>query len=69
MARGAVNALIAGPNPKEAAAGVKSSVPTTSRLRGVVHSPLIGAVLPPTVRVTGTSDVFEAALVVKVLNG
>jgi hypothetical protein len=34
----------------------------------VVHNPVIGAHLSPTVRVTGTSDVFEAAMVVKVLN-
>ena len=34
----------------------------------VVHTPSIGAHLSPTVRVTGTSDVFEAAMVVKVLN-
>jgi hypothetical protein len=34
----------------------------------VVHRPVIGATLSPTVRVTGTSDVFEAAMIVKVLN-
>jgi hypothetical protein len=34
----------------------------------VVHTPVIGAHLAPSVRVTGTSDVFEAAMVVKVLN-
>jgi hypothetical protein len=34
----------------------------------VVHDPVIGATVPPSVRVTGTSDVFEAAMVVKVLN-
>ena len=34
----------------------------------VVHSPSIGAHLSSTIRVTGTSDVFEAAMVVKVLN-
>jgi hypothetical protein len=146
VARGAVKALIAGPSPPEAAAGVKSSVPMTSRLRGisiasgvatidlnhafakpaprnsvrmrlaqltftatqfatvrtvrlhiaghavssiagvtvpdpmrrsdsarllpaiVVHSPSINAVVRRTVRLTGTSDVFEAAMVAKVLN-
>jgi hypothetical protein len=34
----------------------------------VVHTPVIGAHLTSSVRVTGTSDVFEAAMVVKVLN-
>jgi hypothetical protein len=34
----------------------------------VVHAPVIGAQTTPSVRVTGTSDVFEAAMVVKVLN-
>jgi len=34
----------------------------------VAHTPSIGAHLSPTVRVTGTSDVFEAAMVVKILN-
>jgi len=34
----------------------------------VVHDPVIGASVSPTVRVTGTSNVFEAAMVVKVLN-
>jgi hypothetical protein len=34
----------------------------------VVRTPVIGAHLSPTVHVTGTSDVFEAAMVVKVLN-
>lgn len=34
----------------------------------VVHTPSIGAHLSSTIRVTGTSDVFEAAMVVKVLN-
>jgi hypothetical protein len=34
----------------------------------VVHTPAIGAHLTSSVRVTGTSDVFEAAMVVKVLN-
>ena len=34
----------------------------------VVHNPVIGAHLSPTVRVTGTSDVFEAAMIGKVLN-
>lgn len=34
----------------------------------VVHTPVIGAHVSPRVRVTGTSDVFEAAMVVKVLN-
>jgi len=33
----------------------------------VVHTPVIGAHVSPTVRVTGTSDVFEAAMVIKVL--
>lgn len=146
VARGAVHALIAGPNADERAAGVKTSVPATSRLRGisiasgvatidlnhafarpgprkrvrmrlaqltftatqfatiravrlhiaghavssigavavpnpmrrsdfprllpaiVVHSPLIGETVPSHVRVTGTSNVFEAAMVVKVFN-
>jgi hypothetical protein len=34
----------------------------------VVHNPVIGAHVSPTVRVAGTSDVFEGAMVVKVLN-
>jgi germination protein M len=34
----------------------------------VVHAPVIGAHLAPSVRVTGTSNVFEAAMVVKVVN-
>lgn len=34
----------------------------------VVHAPVIGAHLTPSIRVTGTSDVFEAVMVVKVLN-
>jgi Immunoglobulin-like domain of bacterial spore germination len=34
----------------------------------VVHNPVIGAHLSPTVRVTGTSGVFEAAMTAKVLN-
>ena len=34
----------------------------------VVHTPSIGAHLTSSIRVTGTSDVFEAAMVVKVLN-
>ena len=34
----------------------------------VVHTPVIGAHLTSSVSVTGTSDVFEAAMVVKVLN-
>jgi hypothetical protein len=34
----------------------------------VVHTPSIGAHLSPAVRVTGTSEVFEGAMVVKVLN-
>jgi hypothetical protein len=34
----------------------------------VVHTPSIGAHLSSAIRVTGTSDVFEAAMVVKVLN-
>jgi hypothetical protein len=34
----------------------------------VVHTPVIGAQVSPRVRVTGMSDVFEAAMVVKVLN-
>ena len=34
----------------------------------VVNNPAIAAHLSPSVRVTGTSDVFEAAMVVKVLN-
>ncbi len=34
----------------------------------VVHNPVIGAHLAPTVRVTGTSDVFEAAMIGKVVN-
>lgn len=146
VARAAVNALIDGPNAAEAAAGVKSSVPANSRLRGisissgvatidlnhafarpglrqrvrmrlaqltftatqfptihavtlhiaghpvssigsvpvpaqmrrtnfprlvpaiVVHTPLIGATLAPTVRITGTSDVFEAAMIAKVVS-
>jgi hypothetical protein len=34
----------------------------------VVHTPSIGAHLTSSLRVTGTSDVFEAAMVVKVLN-
>ena len=34
----------------------------------VVHNPVIGATVPPSVHVTGASDVFEAAMVVKVLN-
>jgi hypothetical protein len=34
----------------------------------VVHNPVIGAHLAPSVRVTGTSDVFEAAMIGKVVN-
>jgi hypothetical protein len=34
----------------------------------VVHNPVIGAHLSPTVRVTGTSNVFEAAMIGKVVN-
>jgi hypothetical protein len=34
----------------------------------VVHNPVIGAHLSPTVRVTGTSNVFEAAMIAKVVN-
>lgn len=34
----------------------------------VVHQPVIGATVPASVRVTGTSDVFEAAMTAKVLN-
>jgi Immunoglobulin-like domain of bacterial spore germination/Sporulation and spore germination len=34
----------------------------------VVHTPVIGAQVSPRVRITGRSDVFEAAMVVKVLN-
>jgi hypothetical protein len=34
----------------------------------VVHNPVIGAHLTPTVRVTGTSNVFEAAMIGKVMN-
>jgi hypothetical protein len=34
----------------------------------VVHTPVIGAHLSPTVRVTGTSNVFEAAMIGKVVN-
>jgi Immunoglobulin-like domain of bacterial spore germination/Sporulation and spore germination len=34
----------------------------------VVHKPVIGATVPASALVTGTSDVFEAAMVVKVLN-
>jgi hypothetical protein len=34
----------------------------------VVLRPLIGRQIAPTVRVTGNSDVFEAAMVVKILN-
>jgi Sporulation and spore germination/Immunoglobulin-like domain of bacterial spore germination len=146
VARAAVNALIAGPNAAESAAGVRSSVPAASRLRGisiasgvatidlnhafaapgprrrvrmrlaqltftatqfptiravtlhiaghpvasigsvavpsqmrrstfprllpaiVVHRPLIGADLAPTVRLTGTSNVFEAAMIAKMVS-
>jgi immunoglobulin-like protein involved in spore germination/sporulation and spore germination protein len=144
---GAVRALIAGPSPLEATTGVKSSVPLTSRLRGIslvagvatinlnhafakaahrksvrmrlaqltftatqfstvhavrlhiagraissiagvavpdpmrrsnfarllpaiiVRTPSINAVERHKVRVTGTSNVFEAAMVVKILDG
>jgi hypothetical protein len=34
----------------------------------VVHNPVIGAHLSPTVRVTGMSDLFEAAMIGKVVN-
>jgi hypothetical protein len=34
----------------------------------VVHDPVIGAHLAPSVRVTGTSNVFEAAMIGKVVN-